>query len=182
MVATTSLELTLWNPGSTPREAQVLLPVPEGVSVRSMQYDGTGVEPTAKLLPRRSPRHHDFIVRRSRDPALLEFAGFNLIKSSVFPVPAVRPPAGHDRLRAGARTRRQSHRLRRPRSQSLEPLGDRLGKPPVRIRSSTDIASVYSPSHELAIDHSARHATVRFSDHAASPPRAAALRCSAHAQ
>lgn len=175
LVATTSLELTLWNPGSTPREAQVLLPVPEGVSVRSMQYDGTGVEPTAKLLPRDEARSiYDSIVRRARDPALLEFAGFNLIKSSVFPVPA------------GVRQRvtivyeqvleRDGNRIdyALPRSQSLEPLGI-AWEATVRIRSATDIASVYSPSHDLVVEHGARQATARFSDRCLAAPGALRL-------
>ena len=51
-VATTTLEMTLHNPGPRPQEAQLLLPVPGEVTIRSMAYDGVGPEPSAKLLPR----------------------------------------------------------------------------------------------------------------------------------
>src|SRR5437763_1621559 len=46
-VCSTTLQLTLTNRGGANQEAVVLLPVPDGVVVRSLQYDGVGPEPTA---------------------------------------------------------------------------------------------------------------------------------------
>jgi Ca-activated chloride channel family protein len=90
-VSATSIELTLTNKGGTNQEAVLLLPVPDGVAVRSLQYDGTGPEPTAQVLPRDEARRiYESIVNRVRDPALVEFVGFNLIKTSAFPIPAGR--------------------------------------------------------------------------------------------
>lgn len=88
-IATTTVELSLTNDAAMPQEAEVLLPVPEGVTIRSLQFDGVGSEPTAKLLPRDEARRiYDSIVNRRRDPALLEFAGYGLIRTSAFPIPA----------------------------------------------------------------------------------------------
>ncbi|MBY0308291.1 MAG: VWA domain-containing protein, partial [Phycisphaerales bacterium] len=88
-VATTTLELTLFNPNSTPHQAEVLIPVPDGASVRSLQYDGTGPEPIAKVLPRDEARRiYDSIVASMRDPALLEFARYGVLRTSAFPIPA----------------------------------------------------------------------------------------------
>lgn len=88
-IASTTLELSLTNPTGTPQEAEVMLPVPDGVSIRSLQFDGVGTEPTAKLLPREEARRiYDSITRRRKDPALLEFAGYGMIRTSAFPIPA----------------------------------------------------------------------------------------------
>ena len=89
--AGTTLELTLTNKGGVNQEAVLILPVPDGVAVRSLQYDGTGPEPTAQVLTREQAREiYDSIVRKVRDPALVEFVGYNLIRTSAFPIPAGR--------------------------------------------------------------------------------------------
>ena len=63
------------------------MPVPDGAVVRGFAFQGRGAEPSARLLPRDEGREtYDRIVAQARDPALLEFAGFNLVRSSVFPV------------------------------------------------------------------------------------------------
>ncbi len=86
-VATTILDISLRNPTGRRLEAEVILPVPEGAAVRGFDFQGSGAEPSAKLLPRDEARRiYDEIVARTRDPALLEFIDFHLIRSSVFPV------------------------------------------------------------------------------------------------
>ena len=58
-------------------------------SLRPIGISRWSKEPTARLLPRDEARRiYESIVRQVRDPALLEFAGYNLIRSSVFPVEA----------------------------------------------------------------------------------------------
>ncbi|MFY9341973.1 MAG: VIT and VWA domain-containing protein [Planctomycetota bacterium] len=87
--ATTTLEFELHNPGARDQEAVVLLPVPEGAAVSQFTFLGSAAEPTAKILSREEARAlYDEITRKLRDPALLEFAGWNCLRSSVFPVPA----------------------------------------------------------------------------------------------
>lgn len=89
-VATTFITFAMTNPGAAQAEAQVVIPVPEGVAVRSINYDGVSGaagEPNAELLPREKAREiYDAIVRSMRDPALVEFVGYNLIKTSAFPI------------------------------------------------------------------------------------------------
>lgn len=87
-IATTTLTLSLTNPSTTPQEARIILPTPDGVAIRSLQYDGVGPEPVAEVLPRDQARAiYDEIVRSMRDPALVEFVGYNLIRTSAFPIP-----------------------------------------------------------------------------------------------
>lgn len=170
-VATTTIAFSLLNPAGQPQEAQLVIPVPDGIAVRGLQYDGTGPEPTATILPRDEARRmYNSIVNASRDPALLEFAGYNLIKTSVFPVPAgssqvVRVtyeqllPADGDRI---------DYVL--PRSESL--IATDVGWTfSASIKSKRPIATVYSPSHNIAVDRVSDHEMrVKASGSAASDP------------
>jgi Ca-activated chloride channel family protein len=86
-VATTTLKMTVANPGRQRAEARIVLPVPAGAAIRTFGIDGLGDEPTAELLPRdEATRRYREIVSRMTDPGLLEFVGTDLIQSSVFPV------------------------------------------------------------------------------------------------
>ena len=67
----------------------LLLPVPDKAAVSNFMFEGAASEPSAEILRHHEARRiYDNIVRSLRDPALLEFAGYNLIRTSVFPVEA----------------------------------------------------------------------------------------------
>lgn len=86
--AVTTLELNVRNDGSSPAEAELLLPVPEGVMVKGFYYGDGKTAWQASLMPAAEARRlYDRIVARRKDPALLEFAGYGAIRTSVFPVP-----------------------------------------------------------------------------------------------
>lgn len=154
--ATTVLQIELANPSPTQQEAELLVPVPDDAVIKGFDFQGAGKEPSARLLPAGEARAtYDAIVAKLRDPALLEFAGGQLVRSSVFPVPAggkqtVRLTYEHLLPASGNRLD-----LCLPRSESLDyrvPWNIR-----VHIRSKTPVATVYSPSHALT--------TTRASDH-----------------
>ncbi|MFW6114483.1 MAG: VIT and vWA domain-containing protein [bacterium] len=147
-VAITTLEITLQNPTSRRLEAEVILPVPAGAAVRGFNFQGAGKEPSAELLTKEEARRiYDSIVAKIRDPALLEFIGYNLIRSSVFPVEA----RGSQKVRLSyesictAENGRVDYVL--PRSESLEytvPWSIQ-----VSVKSRRSVATVYSPSHTI---------------------------------
>jgi len=149
-VAATTLDISLRNPTHARLEAELLVPVPENAVVRSFTFQGSGKEPSAQLLPAFEARRiYDTIVRQTRDPALLEFVGYNLIRSSVFPV----EPNGQQKVRltyehiCAADNGRIDYVL--PRSESLE-----YAVPwhvTVRIKSKQPLSTVYSPSHRLEV-------------------------------
>ena len=154
-VATTTLEIGLANPGDRQQEAEMLVPVPDGAVVRSFTFAGSASEQTAKLLPRNEARTlYRSIVNKLRDPGLLEFAGYNLVRSSVFPVPA----QGKQRVRLvyeqvlAADGNRVDYVL--PRSESFEATATPW-KITVQVRSKTPLATVYSPSHQIGVERSA---------------------------
>jgi Ca-activated chloride channel family protein len=147
-LATTTIDVALHNPHSRQLEAELLMPVPEGSVLRGFNFEGQGAEGTAKILPRDEARRiYQSIVARSKDPALLEFVGTGLIKSSVFPVPA----GGNQKIRLTyekllpADGRRIDYVL--PRTEAID------YRVPwnisVRVRSAEPLATIYSPSHDL---------------------------------
>ena len=148
MAATTTMEISLSNPTNRVQEAVILNPVPVGAVVRGFDFEGAGAEPSAELLPAGEARRtYDGIVSKLKDPALLEFVGYALIRSSVFPVPAngtqkVRLTYEHLLAPDGQRV---DYVL--PRSEALD------YRVPwtinVRIMSNRNISAVYSPSHPL---------------------------------
>lgn len=171
-VATTTLDISLHNPTPRRLEAELLVPVPDESVVRGFTFQGSGKEPSAQLLPRDEARRiYDSIVRQTRDPALLEFVGYNLIRSSVFPVEA----NGLQKVRltyeniVPADAGRLDYVL--PRSESLEySVPWRIS---VRIRSKQPVSMVYSPSHRLEVQRpDANTVVARTSEEATNEPGA----------
>ena len=159
-VATTTMDVGLTNPTGQIQQAEMLIPVPEGAVVRGFTFAGSSKEPTAKLLPKSEAQSiYRSIVAKLRDPALLEFAGYSLVRSSVFPIPA----AGKQQVRIvyehvlKADGNRIDYVL--PRSESFEssaiPWSISL-----RISSSSPIAAVYSPSHQVTVEHTGNQGAV----------------------
>ena len=170
--ATTTMDISLQNTSGSRQEAELLVPVPDGAAVRSFTFQGSSSEPTAQVLPKDEARRtYDSIVRQIRDPALLEFAGYNLIRSSVFPI----DPRGSQKVRLTyehllpADGTRVDYVL--PRSESLD------YKVPwhvtVRFQSSRPVSTVYSPSHRLETVRAARGVvSARIAENAVAEPGA----------
>lgn len=167
--ARTALDIALRNTSGHDDEAVLLLPVPDGAVLASFAFEGAGGAPSAELLPADEARRlYDAIVSRLLDPALVEFAGYNLIRSSVFPVPA----GGTQRIRLvyeqllPADGDRVDYVL--PRSESLG--GARPWAIQVEIESQHPISTVYSPSHAIVRERrSAGHLLVTLADTPAEP-------------
>lgn len=146
--ASTELLFELHNPSARQQEAVLLLPVPDGAAISQFAFDGAASEPTAQVLPREEARRlYDEITSKLRDPALLEFADWRCLRSSVFPVPA----GGRQKIRlryehvCDIDGNRVDYVL--PRSEMLTsavPWAISVG-----LRSPHQIRLVYSPSHEL---------------------------------
>ncbi|MDP2897433.1 MAG: VWA domain-containing protein [bacterium] len=146
--ATTTMDISVRNPSARRIEAELAVPVPDGAVVRSFTFEGAAKEPTTEVLAKNeATRTYEAIVAKVRDPAMLEFIGYNLIRSSVFPIEArgtqkVRLTYEHLLFADGDRI---DYIL--PRTESLD------YRVPwnvsVRIKSKRPISTVYSPSHEI---------------------------------
>lgn len=147
-VATTTLDIALSNPGHARAEAEVLVPVPDGAVIRAFDFEGKSAEPAARILPKEEARRiYERIVNQSRDPALLEFVGYNVVRSAVFPV----EPRGTQKVRLifeqvlGGDGPRSDYELIR--SQSLDFTIPWTVN--VRVESKSPISTIYSPTHEV---------------------------------
>lgn len=154
--ATTIMEVSLENPGSRRVEAELVVPVPRNVVVRGFTFQGKGQEPTALLLPRdEARREYESIVAAMRDPALMEFVGSSLIRTSLFPVEA----GGTQKVRLTI-----EHLLEADgdRIDYVFPRTESIGYTvpwtiSVEFKSKRPIATLYSPSHALETSRLARN-------------------------
>src|SRR5260370_15189693 len=161
------------NPSSVPMEAQVLFPLPEGAAVSALTLVVDGKEMTGRFLGREEARRiYEDIVRRRRDPALLEYMGRDLFQTSVFPV----PPGGESTVQIG-----YSQLLKKDSGliDVLLPLGTakHSAKPvenfsvTVNIAAAAPIRTVYSPTHQTDISRpDATHAVCKLALHNVTNP------------
>jgi Ca-activated chloride channel family protein len=172
-ISSTTMEMTITNPSGRPQEAQLLIPTPDGATIRSLEYDGVGPEPTAKVLRREEARGiYNAIVNRLRDPALVEFAGYNLIRTSAFPIPA----GGSQKLKLtyeqvlAADGQRVDYFF--PRSESLDAgAGSAAWTVAATIKSKRPISTVFSSSHEIMTERlGPGHVLVKLAASAAANP------------
>ena len=149
--ATTTIEIRLQNTSNRRQEAELIVPVPDGAVIRGFAYDGPGGMITAKVLEKEEARRiYQQLVSKIRDPALVEFIGYNLIRSSVFPVEA----RGKQKIRLTYEHllevdgNRVDYVL--PRTEALEYAVP--WKIKANIKAKRPISTVYSASHKLDIE------------------------------
>jgi Ca-activated chloride channel family protein len=153
------------NTGSRQMEVSFVFPIPHDGAVDRMTFMVDGKEYDAKILPATDARKiYEEHVRRSQDPALLEWVGYGMLKTSVFPV-----PAGAERKV----TLRFSQLLRKDQQLTdlIIPLSAaKYTSSPVEklsihaaIETSRELKSVYSPTHAINVQRADnKHAVVKF--------------------
>ncbi len=159
-VAVTRIEQVFFNDSSFVAEGTYVFPLPMGAAVSDlvMWVDGKPVE--AKILDADEARRiYDEIVRRMRDPALLEYVGAGAIQASVFPIQPysevkIEIEYGQllpveDGLVHYRYPLRTEHLSRYP--------VERLSIS-VSVRSNDPISTVYSPTHRIAISRQGEYA------------------------
>jgi Ca-activated chloride channel family protein len=147
-IAATTLDLELRNDSGRAQEAVLLLPVPPGATVSRFLYGEGEHTSSATLLPAAEARRiYEQIVARRRDPALLEFVGYALIRSSLFPVPA----GGREQVRLTYEQVLQGNGQRLdyllPRSHALA--SDTPWELSLTLQATLPISGLFSPSHEV---------------------------------
>src|SRR5437764_5504084 len=161
-VAEVQVSQTFHNPGSVQIESEFLFPLPEDGAVQNFVLRVDGRELPGRLMDKDEARRiFEEIVRSKRDPALLEYMGRGLFRTSVFPI-----PPGADRKV----TMRYTQLCKRERdvvefaypfaTQKFTAKPIRRLELALRVESRDAIKSVYSPSSDVTIerrdDHEAR--------------------------
>ncbi len=164
-VAQVQVSQAFVNTGSAPLEVAFIFPLPYDGAIDRLTLMVDGKEVPAELMDAAAARSlYESIVRKNRDPALLEWMGTGLFKTSVFPVP---PGAERKVSLRYTQLCRKDHGLTdflfplstaRYTSHPVEKIGIRL-----TIDSSAPIKNVYSPTHAVEIQRpDDKHATVSF--------------------
>ena len=147
------------NTGRRPLEADYVFPVPDGamVSALTLFEGGRGLE--GRLLKAEEARRiYEGIVRRQKDPALLQYLGQNIYRVRVFPIP---PGEARKLVFSYDQTLRSDAGL----TELVHPLGStRLAAKPiasVRLRidlqTNSPLGPIYSPTHDTAVTRLAKN-------------------------
>ncbi|HSI89049.1 MAG TPA: VIT domain-containing protein, partial [Pyrinomonadaceae bacterium] len=87
-VATTHVEQIFRNDTSLTLEGTYFFPIPDSASIVEFAIWENGRKLVGEVRSREEARRiYDEIVRRQRDPGLLEYAGRDLLQASIFPIP-----------------------------------------------------------------------------------------------
>ncbi|MCA8952557.1 MAG: VWA domain-containing protein [Planctomycetes bacterium] len=87
-VATTTVEQTFFNRGGRDAEGTWFLPLPRGAVADGFTMTVGGVELAGEVLDAGQARSvYETIVRRKRDPGLLEYAGDGMLRARIYPIP-----------------------------------------------------------------------------------------------
>ncbi len=151
--ATTRIEQAFLNPTDQHLEGLYLFPLPEGASIRNFSLEVDGKMVSAELLEADKAREiYQDIVRRLKDPALLEYAGQQTFKMRIFPI----EPGKEKRITVSyIETLRSEANLityRYPLNTekfSARPIDQVSLK--IELQTSQKTKTIFSPSHQVEI-------------------------------
>ncbi len=164
-IAETTVSQTFVNTGSRQLEATFVFPLPYDGAVDRLTFLVDGKEIEAKLMSAEKAREiYNGYVRQYKDPALLEWVGTGLFKTSVFPI-----PPGAERTV----TLKYSQLLKQSRNvvDYLFPLATaKYTAEPIKsfelrvsLAADSDIKNIFSPTHKVDIKRDdPRNAVVKF--------------------
>src|SRR3954464_4186198 len=152
-VAITSIDQEFYNPNDQRLEGFYMFPIPKGAHIDKFSMEIGGKSVDAELLPADKARFiYEDIVRRTRDPALLEYAGRDLFKVRIFPIePRSRKPIKityTELLRSdtGAITYLYPLSTEKFSAQPIKNLSVNI-----ELKSADPLTSIYSPSHRVEV-------------------------------
>jgi len=86
-VAVTEVDQEFYNPNNARLEGHYIFPIPEGAQIDGFEMDVNGKMMAAELLDATKARKiYEDIVRKSRDPALMEYVGRGMFRVRIFPI------------------------------------------------------------------------------------------------
>jgi Ca-activated chloride channel family protein len=164
-VAVTEVDQVFFNPSGNRLEGTYLFPIPKGAQIDKFSMDVNGKMTDAELLDAAKARGiYEEIVRKMRDPALLEYLGQGLFKVRIYPI----EPRSEKRvkLRYTELLTQEGGLLRylyplNTEKFSARPLASVSVK--VDVELPEGIRTIYSPSHAVEVKrHGPKKAIVGF--------------------
>src|SRR5882724_10988726 len=172
-VATTHVEQIFRNDTDATLEGTYLFPIPESASIVEFAIWDGDRRLVGEVRSREEARRiYDEIVRRKRDPGLLEYAGKDLFQASIFPIlphsdkkleitytQVVRAESGTVAYRYPLGTERQ-----------LAQIGTVSGR--IDLEGKDPLRNVYSPTHAIDVKHNGeRRAVISFESESGKEPQ-----------
>ncbi|HJT67279.1 MAG TPA: VIT domain-containing protein [Pyrinomonadaceae bacterium] len=172
-VATTHVEQVFRNNTPLTLEGTYFFPIPESASIAEFAIWDGDKRLVGEVRSREEARRiYDEIVRRQRDPGLLEYAGKDLFQASIFPI----PPNSDKKLeitytqvvRAEGGT--VSYRYPLGTGRQLTEIGSVAGR--VEVESKDPLRNIYSPTHLIEVKRNGdRRSLVSFETEAGKEPQ-----------
>lgn len=177
-VAVTRVAQKFFNPLERPIEGQYVFPLPDGVAVGDFSMTVAGKTLEGEVLERdKARRIYEDVVRRTRDPGLLEFLGSRLYRTSVFPIPGRSDVEVQISYSQSLIEQNGLGTYQLP----LRAVGCPAGRVEqmsvlIKLRSSQPLTSVFCPTHSCEVQRpSDREAIVSYEAAPAFPERDLAL-------
>jgi len=164
-ICTTSVDEEFYNPNPQKLEGTYLFPVPKTAQIDKFTMQINGQETEAELLPADKARAiYEDIVRRERDPALLEYADRGVFRVHVYPI------EGNSRkqvkisytevLKADSGLVSYTYPLNTEKFSSAPIHEVSIA---VQLNSDRALTSIYSPTHDVEIKRpDASHAVIGY--------------------
>ncbi|QGJ69699.1 von Willebrand factor type A [Planctomycetales bacterium 10988] len=164
-VAQVQVSQTFENTSQRQLEVSFIFPIPYDGAIDQMTLMVDGKEFDAKLLPKDEAKQaYQEIVRKNKDPALLEWMGTGMFQTSVFPVPAGEKRTVTLSYSQILRKYQQATEFLFPLSTAKYTSGpvDKVVMEVV-VESKEAIKSIYSPTHDVKVKRSGnKQASIRF--------------------
>ena len=172
-VATTHVEQVFRNDTDAVLEGTYFFPIPEAASIVEFAIWDGDRRLVGEVRSREEARRiYDEIVRRLRDPGLLEYAGKDLFQASIFPIPARSDKKLEITYSQVLRADSGSVSYRYPLGvgRQVTQIGNVAGR--VEIEGKDPIRNIYSPSHEIEIKRNGdRKSVVSFESSSGKEPQ-----------
>lgn len=171
-VAQTTVDQVFKNDYPQDLEGTYIFPIPEDASISKFSMYISGEEIKGEILDREQARRiYEDIVRRRKDPALLEYYDHGMFRARVYPIPA----HGETRIKLSYSQVLKSENAICEYKYSLStekfsptPLDD--VKMDLIINSGVPIKNIYSPTHEIRVEKESDHkAKVSYSEENTNP-------------
>ena len=173
-IALTRIDQVFVNPFDREIEADYIFPIPEEAAISRFVCWLDGRQMEAELLDANQARRlYEDIVRRRKDPALLEYAGRGSYRLRVYPIPArgeIRFKIEYEQtLKSDNGTVEYLYPLNTEKFSGTNLQDCRVN---VNIKSFDDIGMAYCPSHQTSADRrSGKEIVVSFSENNVKPDR-----------
>ncbi len=160
-VATTHVEQVFRNDTDATLEGTYFFPIPEQASITEFAIWDGDRRLVGEVRSREEARRiYDEIVRRQRDPGLLEYAGKDLFQASIFPI----PPHSDKKLELTysqilrAESGTVAYRYPLGTGRQITQIGTVSGR--IELESREPLRNIYSPTHAVEVKRNGERRSV----------------------